>query len=63
MTSKADNVLNFQVSLFFFLMNVVYLNDDIAVAGDILAPPLTAVLHHLLAAPVLARVHTLYILT
>jgi hypothetical protein len=44
-------------------MNVVYLNDDITVAGDILAPPLTAVLHHLLTAPVLARVHTLYTFT
>ena len=36
-----------------------YLDDDVAVAGNILAPPLTAVLLHLLAAPVLAAVHTL----
>jgi hypothetical protein len=43
----------------FASLNGQYLDDDVAVAGDILASPLTAVLLHFLAAPVLAAVHTL----
>ena len=36
------------------------LDDDIAVAGNVLAPSLTGVLHHLLAPPVLTAVHSLH---
>ena len=53
-------ILNYHINLDCVQVEIyLYLNDDILVAGDILAPPLTAVLRHEVAHAALALKHAL----